>query len=239
MDQSISKIPKRLHYCWFGGNPLPEKYQNYISGWRSKMPDYEIVEWNESNSPIHFPYLQKALENKKWANMANFTRLYALYHQGGIYMDTDIEVLLPFDDLLHHDAFLGFEDIHIRWAGCINNAVFGAIPKHPLVYEMMSRLPEQFDGTEEAHLSSPNFTTALLKEKGLKSYGFQEIAGVTLYPIAFFYPFSWHQTFTPECITPETHTIHWFEQTWLAEQKKVKKSGFLYQLGYNIRKWWN
>ena len=94
-------IPKKIHYCWFGGNPLPEDVKEYIASWRKYCPDYEIIEWNESNFDINCcAYVKEAYEAKKWAFVTDYVRLYALYHHGGIYMDTDVEVVKSLNDLL-------------------------------------------------------------------------------------------------------------------------------------------
>lgn len=118
-------IPKILHYCWFGTKPIPEDYQGYIDGWKKLMPDYEIMLWNEANSPMHLPYLQAALRYKKWANLSNFVRIYALHQHGGIYMDTDMEVLKTLEPFRKCGSFLGFElGEKDNKEIVINNAIF-------------------------------------------------------------------------------------------------------------------
>jgi mannosyltransferase OCH1-like enzyme len=232
-------IPKTIHYCWFGQKEIPQKHAEYIAKWSKTFEGYAIVKWNEENSPMHLPYMQTAYKNKKWANLSNFTRLWAIYEQGGIYLDTDIEVLKTFDPLLSNNCFLGFEDIYVDWDGCINNAVIGAEPKHPFILEMKERLLNEFDGLEEAHLSSPNFTTRLLKEKGLREYKEQQVEGVHIYPIQFFYPYSWHQKFTPECVKENTFCIHHFEKSWSEGQPKVsgkKLPGYIEKIKGELRR---
>ena len=104
-------IPKTIHYCWFGGNPLPQLAKDCIASWKKYLPEYELVEWNESNFPFaQFPLAQEALENRKFAFVSDVCRLYAIKEFGGIYMDTDVEVLKPLDAFLHHAAFSGFEN---------------------------------------------------------------------------------------------------------------------------------
>ncbi|RGX78343.1 hypothetical protein DXA68_12330 [Bacteroides stercorirosoris] len=102
-------IPKIIHYCWFGGKPLPPKAKKYIESWKKFCPDYEIKEWNESNFDVHCcRYVEEAYNAKKWAFVSDYARFLALYNEGGIYFDTDIEVLKPFDNLLGCGAFFGF-----------------------------------------------------------------------------------------------------------------------------------
>ena len=104
------KIPKIIHYCWFGGNPLPELAQKCIASWKKYCPEYEIREWNESNFDLNCcDYVREAYEAKKWAFVSDVARLYALVNYGGIYMDTDVEVVKPLDPLLQYDAVSGFQ----------------------------------------------------------------------------------------------------------------------------------
>ena len=103
-------IPKIIHYCWFGGNPLPEDAQKCIASWKKYCPDYEIREWNEENFDIQSnDYVKEAYEAKKFAFVTDYVRLYALIAYGGIYMDTDVEVVKSLDAFLKHKAFSGFE----------------------------------------------------------------------------------------------------------------------------------
>ena len=103
-------IPKKIHYCWFGKNPLPEQTKQYIETWKKYCPDYEIIEWNEDNFNVNQnQYCKEAYEAKKWAFVSDYVRLKVLYDNGGIYMDTDVEVVKPLDDLLNYNWFSGFE----------------------------------------------------------------------------------------------------------------------------------
>ena len=104
----MNRIPKVIHYCWFGGNPLPELVQNCINSWKKYCPDYEIIQWDESNFDISSnQYVAEAYAARKWAFVSDYVRLYALYHNGGIYLDTDVEVLKPLDCFLNEEAFTG------------------------------------------------------------------------------------------------------------------------------------
>ena len=104
-------IPKIIHYCWFGRNPLPPLAKKCIASWKKHLPEYEIKEWNEDNFDLDmFPYDREAYDNRKFAFVTDIVRLYALYNEGGIYMDTDVEVLKSLDGFLHHTAFSGFEN---------------------------------------------------------------------------------------------------------------------------------
>ena len=103
-------IPKVLHYCWFGGASKPKNIQNCIRSWKKYCPDYEIIEWNEQNFDVSQSlYTRQAYDARRWAFVADYARLKILYEQGGIYMDTDVELLRPLDDLLAYPAFFGFQ----------------------------------------------------------------------------------------------------------------------------------
>ena len=99
-------IPKIIHYCWFGRNSLPDDVKEYIATWKKYCPDYQIVEWNEDNFDVNScDYVKEAYGAKKWAFVSDYVRLYALYTMGGVYMDTDVEVVKPLDGLLKYNAF--------------------------------------------------------------------------------------------------------------------------------------
>lgn len=103
-------IPKTIHYCWFGGKPLPPLAIKCLESWNKYLPDYEIIEWNESNFPVNsIPYTKEAADKGKWAFVSDYARFYILYHNGGIYLDTDVEILKSLNPFLKHHSFSGFE----------------------------------------------------------------------------------------------------------------------------------
>lgn len=111
-------IPKVIHYCWFGGNPLPDSAKKCISSWRKYLPDYEIKEWNERNFDVKsIPYTREAYRLKKFAFVSDYARMWILYHYGGIYFDTDVEVIKPFNDIIQRGNFMGFEAQHNNLLG--------------------------------------------------------------------------------------------------------------------------
>lgn len=126
-------IPKIIHYCWFGHNEKDERSKHCIESWKKNLPNYEIIEWNESNFDINYnDFTKQAYEKQKWAFVSDVTRLYALYKEGGIYMDTDVEVYKPLDQFLNQEGFTGFEDVH--YPVC---ATMGAEPKNPVMKLML------------------------------------------------------------------------------------------------------
>ena len=103
-------IPKKIHYCWFGGNPLPDEAKKCIRSWKRHCPDYEIIQWDEGNFDVNCnAYCRQAYENKKWAFVTDYARLWILYHYGGVYFDTDVKVIKSFDKFLKHPCFVGIE----------------------------------------------------------------------------------------------------------------------------------
>ena len=104
-------IPKKIHYFWFGGNEKPKSVKKCIDSWKKYCPDYEVIEWNESNFDIRcMPFVEQAYEAKKYAFVSDVARLMMIYEYGGIYMDTDVEVIKPLDNLLENKAYMGFEN---------------------------------------------------------------------------------------------------------------------------------
>lgn len=222
-------IPKIIHYCWFGGNPLPTAAKKCMESWKKYCPDYEIIAWNETNYPIaEAPlYVRQAYEAKKWAFVTDVVRLYALYHFGGVYMDTDVEVVRPIDRFLQHAAFSGFED-EVN----IPTGIMASEKGHSLMKELLDDYDERpflIDG--EPDMTTNVITiTALLKPKGfVPNNQYQEVAGLALYPYDYFCPRDIH---TMEIkATENTYTIHHFAGSWLPKDDKQLKA-------YKLRKLW-
>lgn len=128
-------IPKKIHYCWFGGNPKSEIIEKCIASWKKHCPDWEIKEWNESNYDVNaHPYTKEAYEAKKWAFVSDVARLEIIYREGGLYMDTDVELLAPLDFVKDCDALFAFEtNLNIA-----TGLGFAAVQGHPSVQEMLS-----------------------------------------------------------------------------------------------------
>lgn len=207
-------IPKIIHYCWFGPKEMPLLAHKCIDSWKKHFPDWEIRLWNEANSPMRNDYMQNAYANKKWANLANYTRLFALKNFGGIYFDTDVEVIRNFDFLEKFICFVGFETGADELAFSINNAVMGAVVEHSFINECLVEIESEFDGTEEAYLSSPVLTTKLLKKNGLNEYGEQDIREVHVFSMQAFYPYAWNDIFSYSCLTENTYAIHYWDMSW-------------------------
>lgn len=177
------------------------------------MPDYEVKEWNETNSPLDNEYTQAAYQQKAWSRLSNYIRLHALYTEGGIYLDTDVELVRNMTPLQQHKCFIGFqqEDEDIDW---VNTAILGAEPGHNFLRRSMELTLKKFEDERELY-RSPAIATAVLREMGLRAYGLQEIGEVTIYPTEYFYPYPWFSRFSPDRITDNTYCIHHWAGSWL------------------------
>ncbi len=213
-----TKIPKRIYYCWFGGNPLPEFAQSCIATWKMYCPDYEIVEINEKNFDLNYcTYVREAYEAGKWAFVSDVARLYALVNNGGIYMDTDVELKKSFDELLGNEAVCGFES-----DSSIATAVIMCSQGNKLFAEMLdgyrdSRFVKE-DGSYDVTTNVVRLT-ALLKKYGMVSDNSrQTVNGVLLLPREYFCP---KDFFTKKLsITDNTVAIHHFDGSWMSEEDK-------------------
>ena len=214
-------IPKTIHYCWFGGNPKPKLAKKCIKSWKKKCPDYEIIEWNEDNFDIPSAplYVRQAYEAKKWAFVTDYVRLFAMLNYGGIYMDTDVEVVKSLDPFLSHKAFSGFEDeIHIPTGIMACEKGFPLFNEFLHYYDNVSFFNE---GGEISYVTNVIIMTEICLSKGLiQNNTLQNIDGFMLYPNDYFCPLS-YQTRRLE-MTENTTTIHWFNASWLPKERKEK-----------------
>ena len=215
-------IPKKIHYCWFGGNPLPELARKCIASWRKYLPEYEIKEWNETTFDIHSnAYVEEAYENRKYAFVTDYVRLYALYHEGGVYMDTDVEVLKPLDDLLGYEAVSGFET-----ETQIPTGLMASREGHPFIQELLADYDDiHFKQIDEALDMTTNVTriTEHCLKYGLKRNNtLQTVNGFTLLPKDYLCPKSFDTGKIR--LTENTYTIHHFAGSWQSPvRKKIRR----------------
>lgn len=211
-------IPKVIHYCWFGRGVKPESAIKYINGWRNICPDYTIKEWNEDNFDISSnQYVKEAYESRKFAFVTDYVRLYALYTEGGIYMDTDVEVLKPYDEFLHHKAFSGFET-----DGNVPTGMMAA-EKHSLwAKELLDGYVGRSFYTKNGEIDLTTNTTAItnyMLTKGLILNGkYQDFTDLcTMYPAEYFCPKD-HRTGVIK-LSPKSYCIHHFAGSWNKDNK--------------------
>lgn len=206
-------IPKVIHYCWFGHNPKPESVLKCIRSWKRHCPDYQIIEWNEENFSVgHNLYCRQAYEAKKWAFATDYARLWIIYHHGGIYLDTDVEMIKSWDPLLKHDCFIGRQPGYQVNTG----AGFGAIKGHPLIKIMLDDykdIPFIRDNGEMDLWTCPHRNSQWLFKHGLRQEdSYQEIAGAVIYPVEYFSPKDAWSRQTKK--TKNTYSIHHCDGTW-------------------------
>ena len=223
-------IPKIIHYCWFGGNKLSENERKCIDSWKKYCPDYKIIEWNDFNYDINQNlYIKQAAEAKRWAFVSDYARLDIIYRFGGIYLDTDVEVIKNFDSLLKHSAFAGMENVIGKEYSVNTGLGFGAEKEHPIVKAWRDEYNElsfkKASGQEDL-LTTPARTTKYLKSIGFKQENIiQELPGITIYPTEYFCPKKYD---TGEIIvTPNTYSIHHYSESWKTNSEKEQQKEWI------------
>ncbi len=213
-------IPKKIHYCWVGDAPLPESAKRCIRSWKKYCPDYEIVEWNETNYDFtSVPYMNEALEAKKWGFVPDYARLEIVYSHGGIYLDTDVEIVRSFDPLLELPGFAGFQDeTQVNFG-----QGFGAEAGNPVLKTLMESYRAMHfigpDGTPDLTPSPKLNTDTLARSCGLvPEAGYQELDGLTVFPTEYFCPKSFADGVLRK--TANTYSIHHFDASWFSDEKK-------------------
>ena len=215
-------IPKTIHYCWFGGNPLPEFAEKCIASWKKYCPDYTITEWNETNYEINKcpEFVQQAYKAGKWAFVSDYARLQIIYEHGGVYLDTDVELVKNIDILLKNTAYFGF-DIS---ANQVNTGLgFGAESETPILYDLMLPYHEMrftYDPGALEKLLCNKVNSKVFLHYGLVENGLeQNIKGnVHVYPSDYFCPIDFR---TGELnLTKNSFSIHHFSTSWMDKANK-------------------
>lgn len=219
-------IPKKIHYCWFGDGEMSQLEKKCIESWKKYCPDCEIIEWNESNYDVtKNQYMYQAYENKKWGFVSDYARLDIVYQNGGVYFDTDVELIKPIDNLFQGEGFIGFEKAEqFEYKGYLVNTGqgFGA-PIHNTIIKEMRDLYDslQFvDNEGKLNLcTSPYYNTEVLVKEGLKQNNtMQKIKDIQIYPSEYFCPYSWESK--KMVVTDNTYSIHHFNASWLSNKEK-------------------
>lgn len=227
---SEQKIPKIIHYCWIGGKPIPEHNRKIMESWKKFCPDYEIKEWNESNYDFtKNRYMREAFENKQWAFAPDYARLDIIYEHGGIYLDVDVELIKPLDDLLNLKGFAGFESEKF----CAFGLGFGAMPKLPIIKELRDSYENLCfvspSGTFNK-IASPKYQTEHLVKKGLVLNNTkQKIDDLTIFPIEYFCPKDFYSGEIN--LTINTYSIHHFDASWIDSGLGLIRKDCLNDLG--------
>lgn len=223
----MTSIPKVIHYCWFGRNPLPESAVKCINSWKKCFPGYEIKEWNENNFDVNIiPYTREAYEAKKYAFVSDYARMWILYHYGGLYFDTDVEVIKPMDDIVARGAFMGIEveakegmTPYVAPGLCLGVTAKHIIYKEVLdIYQDLHFLID--DGKFNSYAIVP-ITSDVLCHNGMKAINeLQQVAGVWIYPRDYFNPLD--DNTGRLVITENTRSIHWYTKTWMKKQNPLR-----------------
>lgn len=227
-------IPKVIHYCWFGGNPKPKLAEKCIKSWKTYCPDYEIIEWNEENFDLRdVPlYVRQAMDAGRWAFVTDYVRLRTLTEQGGVYMDTDVELVKSLDPYLPHRAFAGFEHPER-----VQTGLLACEKGFPLFLEFLRHydtarflLP---DGTLDT-TTNVQVLTELCLGKGLVCNDrLQTVADLTIYPREIFCPVDFDTKVLHK--TRKTVAIHWFSGSWQTEEERQYLEAEAKRLAYERR----
>ena len=224
MGMKEKRIPTIIHYCWFGHNPLPEFSRQCLKSWRKKCPDYEIREWNEENFDLESCplYVRQAYSAGKWAFVTDYVRLYVVYKYGGIYLDTDIELLKSFDSLLSYEAFFGFED-----ETYVNTGVgFGAVAGCKILAEMMRDYESipfvRPDGSMDT-MPCPRRNTEVFVKHGLIQDGSKQVlkGNILVLPKIYLCPIDYRTN--KRSYSLRTISIHHYSASWHTEKQKQER----------------
>ena len=213
-------IPKKLHYTWFGEKPISVNLKKCMESWRRFCPDYEIIEWNETNYDIErHTYMKQAYEAGAYAFVSDYARLDILYNEGGFYLDTDVELKRNIDELLYQDAFCGVE----KWQLINSGGLCGAVPRHAMIKKLLDARGDiefiNVDGKQNRNTCGFYDTKVAIGE-GYKINGrIQIINGMVIYPYDYFHPYDYMSGIVNE--TDNTYSVHWFNGGWMDKKMKM------------------
>ncbi|MEG3014591.1 MAG: glycosyltransferase [Cetobacterium sp.] len=216
-------MEKKIHYIWLGKNSKPNLMDICINSWREKLPDYEIIEWNEENLDFYNEierniFLKECYKRELWAFLSDYFRIKVLYNEGGIYLDSDMQILKNLDIFLKDKVFLGLEDKKQVSAGII-----GAEKGHEFIKKVLEFYEK--DIWEINIYTIPAIIEYVLKKNYNLSILDNEITtltdGIKLYPYEYFYPYHFTEEFSYEKITKNTYGIHWWGKSWHGNKKKL------------------
>lgn len=213
-------IPKVIHYCWFGGKPLPADVQRCIDSWKKACPDYEIRRWDENSVDVNaHPFMKTAYDQKAWAFVSDYARLWVVYQNGGIYLDTDVELLKCLDPFLKDGCYLAVQQANHQIATGLG---FGAEAGNPVIGAIMGAYDSiVFDPNNREAMACPLLNTQVLVDMGyVYSESVQWVNGAVIYPPRYFDPVA------PGCrdITcAETVSVHHYSATWVTGYRYWKR----------------
>ena len=210
-----------IHYCWFGNNKKPKKILKCIETWKKFFPDWEIKEWNESNFDVNIcDYTKEAYEAKKWAFVSDYARVWVLYNYGGLYFDTDVEVLREFDEEVNYPLL----SLEHGMDYCINpGVIMGCNKGNDVCKKIISAYDSEHfklkDGYNPLTICD-RFTNLFLEHGFVKENTFQQILGYNIYPIEYFSPYdNYNRT---KHVTENTYSIHLYLGSWLSPWRRLR-----------------
>lgn len=214
-------IPKVIHYCWFGNNPLTNDVKECIKSWKKNCPDYRIKLWNETNFDVNqHPFIKSAYEAKAWAFVSDYARLKIIYDEGGIYLDTDVELLKSLDSLLNNPSYVGIQQV----GNVINTGLgFGAEKENCAIKKML----DQYDALIFTKDRKDNLVCPLLNTKAVNDLGgfstdeITVLKDIVVYPSKYFDPISPGDTQYLKC--DDTFSIHHYSASWTNKNNRIKR----------------
>lgn len=233
-------IPPIIHYCWFGRGPLPKLAQKCIESWRKYLPDYEIKEWNEDNFDVNIiPYTKEAYKCKKYAFVSDFARFWILYHYGGLYFDTDVEVVRPMEDIIASGAFMGFENNGSTPYGVAPGLGLGVNPGHGIYKEILDYYGKEHflnsDGSMNYDTVVDRVTGILFNHGLIGNNELQKVGDITIYPFEYFCPI--RTTDGKMLMTDNTYTIHHYAASWTTPTHRFLRKLLLFIGGARLKCW--
>ena len=211
-------IPKIIHYCWFGKKDLPPEAKRCIASWKKMCPDYDIIRWDENNFDVNKnPFIKAAYEAKKWAFVSDYARLKVVYDNGGIYLDTDVELRKNLDSLREHGCYIGIQQNEFL---CNTGLGFGATKSNPVVLKMLESYDDlTFSESHTLELSCPLLNNAVIRSYGLVSNTeITDLPEVTVYPPQYFDPYGGENL-----LCNETYSVHHYAASWTSEKNQFKR----------------
>lgn len=241
-------IPRKIHYCWFSGDSYPEKVLECIASWKKYMPDWEYVLWDSKKiQSIDSVWLKECIDAQKWAFAADFIRLYAIYHEGGVYLDSDVEVFQSFDPLLHGNAFIGrewtwhtekFLNQQYLSSHCMGaeagNAFMGRCLNYykdrHFILQPDSTLP---DALRYNQMLLPQIQCELLMQSGYDpglhgDHKVSNLIDIDVYPSVYFDPYQ---------VKATSYCRHWCQGGWLTGERSRAKITLSYRIKYKLDLW--
>ena len=223
-ENQLAKIPKIIHYCWFGQNDMSQKQLQCIQSWKKHLPDYEIRKWDETNTSMDHPFISLSYSAEKFAFVADYVRFKVLHEFGGIYLDTDMFLLKSLNHFLPNDSFFGAED-----QDYISSGIIGATRRNAFIRSCL----EDYDAVSLEkepvwpEISSPKIITGLFRKKFMFNSSFSEKVSkkdVTIYPPDYFYPLPYRQrsqkAYFRKYLSERSFSVHLWEGSWLPKSEK-------------------